>query len=42
MTVLGLCFCADFSLVVVNRSYSPVEVQGRLIAAASLVVGHGL
>ena len=37
LTVLGLCCCTGFSLVVASMGYSPVVVHRRLIAAASLV-----
>ena len=42
MTALGLLYCRRFSLVIANRGYSLVVVGGLLIAAASLVVEHGL
>ena len=38
MAVLGLCCCVGFSLVTEKGGYSPVAVQGLLIAVASLVV----
>ena len=38
----GLCCCADFSLVVMKRSYSLVAVHRLLVAVASLVVEHRL
>ena len=38
MAVLRLCCCVGFSLVTVKGGYSPVAVQGLLIAVASLVV----
>ena len=34
--MLGFDCCADFSLVVVSRNYSVVEVCGLLIVVASL------
>ena len=40
--MLGFDCCADFSLVVVSRSYSAVEVCGLLIVVASLVAEHRL
>ena len=38
MAVLRLCCCVGFSLVTEKGGYSPVAVQGLLIAVASLVV----
>ena len=40
--VLGLRCCTGFSLVAASRGYSLFAVHGLLIAAASLVVEHGL
>ena len=40
--MLGLHCCTDFSLAVPRRGYSPGAVHRLLIAAASLVVKHGL
>ena len=40
--VLGLCCCADFSLVAVSRAYSLVVVCGLLISMVSQAVEHGL
>ena len=37
LTVLGLCCCTDFPLVVASRGYSLVAVHGLLSAVASLV-----
>ena len=42
MAVLGLCCCVGFSLGTEKGGYSPVAVQGLLIAVASLVAEHGL
>ena len=42
LTVLGLCCCMGFPLVVASRGYSPVTVHGLLIEVASLVVEQGL
>ena len=42
LVVLGLPGYAGFSLVVLGRVYSPVEVLGLLFAVASLVVEQGL
>ena len=42
LTVLGLCGCTVFSLVVASAGYSLVVVHRRLTAAASLVVEHRL
>ena len=42
MTVLGLCFCAGFSLVAASRGYSQAAALGLLIAMASLAVEPGL
>ena len=42
LAVLGLHCCTGFSLVAASRGYSLVAVRGLLIAAASLVVEHGL
>jgi len=41
-TVLGLCGCVGFYLVVASRGYSLVVVHRLLIAVASLVAAHGL
>ena len=40
LTVLGLCCCTDFALVVASRGYSLVAVHGLLIVVASLVAEH--
>ena len=37
LAMLSLCFCKDFSLVVVSGSHSPVVVLQLLTAVASLV-----
>ena len=42
LTVLGLCCCTDFALVVASRGYSLVAVHGLLIVVASLVAEHRL
>ena len=42
LTVLGLCCCTDFPLVVASRGYSLVAVHGLLIVVASLVAEHRL
>ena len=42
MTVLGLCFCTGFSLVVAGEGYSLVVVRGLLAEVASLVAEHRL
>ena len=42
LTVLGLCCCVGFSLVVAIRVYSLVAMHGFLIAVVSLVAEHGL
>ena len=41
MTMLGLCCCAVFSLVAVNRGYSLVTVGGLLIAVGLVVWSMG-
>ena len=38
----SLLLCMGFFLVVASGGYSVIEVNGILIAAASLVVEHGL
>ena len=40
--MLGLCFCLDFSPVMVIGGYSLVAVQGLLVVVASLVAEHRL
>ena len=42
LTVLGLCCCLGFSLVVESRDYSVVAVPKLLIAVASLVAEYKL
>ena len=42
LTVLDLCCCTGFSLVVASRGYPPAVVLALLIAVASLVAEHGL
>ena len=42
LAVLGLHCCVGFSLVVVSRGYSLVEVHWLLITTAPLAVEHGL
>ena len=42
LTVLDLCCCTGFSLVVESRGYPPAVVLALLIAVASLVAEHGL
>ena len=42
LSVMGLCCCSDFSLVVTSRGYSVVAVHRLLIALASLVEEHRL
>ena len=41
LTVLHLCCCMGFSLVVASEGYSPVAVCGLLVVVASLVEEHG-
>ena len=41
LTVLHLCCCMGFSLVVASEGYSPVAVCGLLVVVASLVEDHG-
>ena len=38
LAVLGLCCCADFSVVAARRAYSPAVMCELLIAVVSLVV----
>ena len=42
LAVLGLCCCSGFSLVVARGGYSPVVVQGLLIATPTFVAENGL
>ena len=42
LAVLGFCYCAGFSLVVVSRGHCPAVVCGLLIAMTSLVTAHGV
>ena len=42
LTVLGLCCCKDFSLVLGSGDHSPVGVCGLLIVVAPLVAEQGL
>ena len=42
LAVLGLHCCTGFSSVIESRGYSPVSVNGLLIAEASLVAEHRL
>ena len=41
LSALGLRCCAGFSLIEVNRGYSPDVVSGLLMVAVSLVAEHG-
>ena len=38
LSALGLCGCSGFPLVVEGGGYSPVAVQGLLIALGSLLL----
>ena len=40
--MLGLCCCADFSLVAASKDCSLAVVRGLLVAAVSLVAEHEL
>ena len=40
LAVLGVHCCAGFALVAVSGGYTPVALQGFLVAVASLVVEH--
>ena len=42
LTVLSLCCCMGFSLVVASGGYSLVAVCGLLIVGPSFVSEHGL
>ena len=42
MTMLDLCCCADFSVVVASGDCCLVAVFGLLLAVASLVSDNGL
>ena len=44
LTMLGLCYCAGFSLVVTNRGYSLVSLHRLLVQwlLAQAVLEHGL
>ena len=42
LAALGLCCCVWLSLVAVSWGHSPAAVCGLLIAAAALVMEHGL
>ena len=42
MAVLGLCCCVGFCLVLVSGGYSPLVVNGLLIAVASFAVEQRL
>ena len=42
LSVLGLCCCADFSLVAASKDCSLAVVRGLLVAAISLVAEHEL
>ena len=42
LTVLGLCYCVGFFLLVQSKGSSLAVIFGLLIAVASLVAEHGL